>query len=126
LPLFLIVGLAITFRGPFNLADSTDLAGGTSADVSGPQRLVWELARGAMLVAFSGIATTAFLGGWLGPWLPGPLWVALKMLLILTLLAWLGRVFARITPERCVSLMWVVLLPISFVDLIWAGVEALL
>ena len=126
LPLFLIVGLAITFRGPFNLADSTDLAGGTSADVSGPQRLVWELARSAMLVAFSGIATTAFLGGWLGPWLPGPLWVALKMLAVLAVLAWLGRVFARITPERCVSLMWVVLLPLSFIDLIWAGVEALL
>lgn len=126
LPLFLIVGLALTFRGPFNLADSTDLAGGTSADVSGAQRLVWELARSAMLVAFSGIATTAFLGGWLGPWLPGPLWVALKMLLILALLAWLGRAFARIAPERCVSLMWTVLLPLAFVDLIWAGVEALL
>lgn len=126
LPLFLIVGLAITFRGPFNLADSTDLAGGTSADVSGAQRLVWEFARSAMLVAFSGIATTAFLGGWLGPWLPGPLWVALKMVAVLALLAWLGPAFARITPERCVSLMWVVLLPLAFVDLIWAGVEALL
>lgn len=126
LPLFLIVGLSVTFRGPFNLADSTDLAGGTSVEVSGAQRLVWEFARSAMLVAFSGIATTAFLGGWLGPWLPGPLWVMLKMLAVLALLAWLGRVFARLTPERAVSLMWLILLPLSFIDLVWAGVMALL
>ncbi|SHF68222.1 NADH dehydrogenase subunit H [Modicisalibacter ilicicola DSM 19980] len=126
LPLFLIVGLGMTFWGPFNLADSRDLAGGTASTVSGPSRLVWELARAAMLVAFSGVAASAFLGGWLGPWLPGPLWVMLKMLGVLAVLLLLGRLLPRVQPERCVTLMWVVLLPLSFVDLIWAGVEALL
>ncbi|GAA5177843.1 MULTISPECIES: complex I subunit 1 family protein [Halomonadaceae] len=125
LPLLLIVGLGLTFWGPLNLADSTDLAGGTASEVSGPPRLAWEIARVAMLVAFSGIAATAFLGGWLGPWLPGPLWLALKMLAVLLALVWLGRVLPRLAPERCVTLMWVVLLPLSFVDLIWAGLEAL-
>lgn len=126
LPLFLLVGLALTFRGPFNLAATHDLAGGINAEVSGPPRLVWELARSAMLVAFSGIAATVFLGGWLGPWLPGPLWVVLKMLAVLAVLAWLGRWFAVIASSRCLSLMWLMLLPLSFVDLVWAGVVALL
>lgn len=126
LPLFLLVGLALTFRGPFNLADTRDMAGGTGVEVSGPPRLLWELARSAMLVAFSGIAATVFLGGWLGPWLPGPLWVVLKMLAVLAVLAGLGRWFAVIAPSRCLSLMWLVLLPLSFVDLVWAGVVALL
>ncbi|SFI03435.1 complex I subunit 1 family protein [Modicisalibacter xianhensis] len=125
LPLFLVVGLGLTFWGPLNLADSTDLAGGTSAEVSGPSRLAWELARAVMLVAFSAIAATAFLGGWLGPWLPGPVWVLLKTLAVLALLLWLGHRLPRVAPERCVTLMWVVLLPLSFVDLIWAGVLAL-
>jgi len=125
LPLFLIVGLGLTFWGPLNLADSTDLAGGTASEVSGPPRLVWEIARVTMLVAFSGIAATAFLGGWQGPWLPGPLWLALKMLAVLLALLWLGRALPRLAPERCVTLMWVVLLPLAFVDLIWAGLEAL-
>ncbi|GAA3907722.1 hypothetical protein GCM10022228_17600 [Halomonas cibimaris] len=126
LPLFLLVGLALTFRGPFNLADTRDMAGGTGVAVSGPPRLVWALARSAMLVAFSGIAATVFLGGWLGPWLPGPLWVVLKMLAVLAVLAGLGRWFAVVSPSRCLSLMWLVLLPLSFVDLVWAGVVALL
>ncbi|NRB57184.1 MAG: NADH-quinone oxidoreductase subunit H [Salinicola sp.] len=126
LPLFLIVGLGMTFWGPLNLADSTDLAGGTAAEISGPPRLVWDVARAAMLVAFSGVATSAFLGGWLGPWLPGPLWVVIKMLAVLLVLLLLGRLLPRLAPERCVTLMWVVLLPLSFIDLVWAGVGALL
>lgn len=126
LPLFLIVGLGITFWGPLDLADSTDLAGGTASEVSGPPRLVWELARAMMLVAFSGVAASAFLGGWLGPWLPGPLWLALKMLVVLAALLLLGHLLPRLAPERCVTLMWVVLLPLSFVDLVWAGAVALL
>ncbi|MGM8849524.1 complex I subunit 1 family protein [Salinicola halophyticus] len=125
LPLFLIVGLGMTFWGPLNLADSTDLAGGTASETSGPPRLVWDVARAAMLVAFSGVATSAFLGGWLGPWLPGPLWVVIKMLAVVLVLLWLGRILPRLAPERCVTLMWVVLLPLSFIDLVWAGVGAL-
>mgnify|MGYP003638389699 FL=1 len=126
LPLFLIVGLGMTFWGPLNLADSTDLAGGTASEISGPPRLVWDVARAAMLVAFSGVAASAFLGGWMGPWLPGPLWMAIKMLAVLLVLLLLGRVLPRIAPERCVTLMWVVLLPLSFIDLVWAGIGALL
>lgn len=126
LPLFLLVGLGVTFRGPLNLAQSRDLAGGVDAESSGPPRLVWAAARAGMLVAFSGVAATAFLGGWLGPWLPGALWLVLKMLFVLLAALLLARTVPRINPERCVALMWVVLLPLSFLHLAWAGVEALL
>ncbi|MCE8016365.1 NADH-quinone oxidoreductase subunit H [Halomonas sp. MCCC 1A17488] len=125
LPLFLVVGLGLTFWGPLDLADSTDLSTGTAVERSGPPRLVWALARAAMLVAFSAIAATAFLGGWMGPWLPGPAWLLLKSLAVLVVLLWLGRRLPRLAPERCLTLMWVVLLPLSFVDLIWAGAVAL-
>lgn len=125
LPLFLIVGLGVSFWGPLNLADSTDLAGGTEAEISGPSRLVWQWARRAMLVAFSAMAATAFLGGWLGPWLPGPLWLVLKTLAVMALLLWIGRSLARVSPERFVTLAWLLFLPLSFVDLVWAGVEAM-
>lgn len=125
LPLFLIVGLGVSFWGPLNLADSADLAGGTEAEISGPSRLVWQWARRAMLVAFSAMTATVFLGGWLGPWLPGPLWLVLKTLAVVALLLWLGRSLARVSPERLVTLAWVLFLPLSFVDLVWAGVEAM-
>ncbi|MBD3736641.1 MAG: NADH-quinone oxidoreductase subunit H [Pseudomonas balearica] len=125
LPLFLIVGLGVSFWGPLNFADPADLAGGTRAELSGPSQLVWAWARAAMLVAFSAMAATAFLGGWLGPWLPGPLWLALKTLAVMAVLLWLGHALARVSPERCVTLAWLLFLPLSFVDLIWAGLEAM-
>lgn len=126
LPLFLIVGLGISFWGPLNFADSQDLAGGTSAEVSGRSRLLWEIGRLAMLVAFSAIAATAFLGGWLGPVLPAPVWLLLKTLVVLLIVLAIGHLLPRPAPDRFLTWAWVILLPLSFLDLAWAGVEALL
>lgn len=125
LPLFLLVGLGITFWGPFDFADSADLAGGTSSEVSGPSRLVWELARRAMLVSFSAVAATVFLGGYLGPGLPGPVWLVVKSLAVLVVLLVVGRLTVRFDVSRSLTLIWVILLPLSFLSLLWAGLEAL-
>lgn len=125
LPLFLLLGLSLSFRGPFNYADSADVANGTAAEVSGAPRLVWEFARLAMLTAVAAIAASVFLGGYLGPFLPGPAWVLLKTVLVLFVLVALGHQFARISPSRMMTLIWTVLLPLSFVHLVWAGVLAL-
>ena len=125
LPLFLLLGLSLSFRGPFNYADSADVAGGTAAEVSGAPRLVWEFARLAMLTAVAAVAASVFLGGYLGPWLPGPMWLVLKTAAVLLVLVGLSHQLARISPSRMMTLIWTVLLPLSFVHLVWAGVLAL-
>ncbi|WP_349370101.1 NADH-quinone oxidoreductase subunit H [Salinarimonas sp.] len=125
LVLFLMLGLTLSLRGPFDYADPADLAGGTSADASGPAYAVWRLARLCMLVSVSAMASAAFLGGPLGPWLPGPLWLALKMLVVLAILIAAGRLLARTPPARMLTLIWVVLLPLAFLQLAIAGVGAL-
>lgn len=126
LPLFLIVGLGVSFWGPLNFIDADDLNGGGAAEDSGRIRLLWAVGRAAMLVAFSAIGATAFLGGWQGPWLPGPVWLGLKTLALLLVLVVLGQYLPRPGPERFLTIAWVVLLPLSFLNLAWAGVEALL
>src|SRR5699024_9785221 len=100
LPLFLLLGLSLTFRGPFNYADSADLSGGTAAEISGPHRLLWEFARLAMLVSFAAMASAVFLGGYLGPVLPGALWLLLKIAALLTVLVAASHLFARLPPGR--------------------------
>lgn len=125
LPLFLLLGLSLTFRGPFNYADSADLSGGTAVEVSGAHRLLWEFARLAMLVAVAAMASAVFLGGYLGPLLPGPLWLSLKTAALLVVLVAASHLFARLSPGRMLTLLWVVLLPLAFVDLLVAGLEAL-
>ncbi|SHI46696.1 NADH dehydrogenase subunit H [Palleronia salina] len=125
LPLFLVVALALTLRGPMDYADAADIAGGTSAEDSGAGRTLWQVARLAMLVSVSAVAATVFLGGPLGPVLPGPVWLWLKTAVLMAVLIWLGNRVARTTPSRMLTILWVVLLPLSFADLIISGVLAL-
>lgn len=125
LPLWLVVTLGVTFRGPMNLADGADLAGGTSAEASGRHRLLWEMARGGMLVVFCGMGAAIFLGGGRGPLLPAWAWMAVKTLALMCVASLLARWFARVRAERAVTLIWTVGLPLSFVGLLIAGLEAL-
>lgn len=125
LPLFLIVGLTLTLRGPFDFADGADIAGGTSGQESGPGRALWQLARLTMLTAVSAMAATAFLGGPLGPGLPGPAWLALKTAAVMAVTVGLGHAVARTTPSRMLHLLWVGALPLSFLHLALAGWVAL-
>lgn len=124
--LFLMLGLAISLRGPFDYADPADLAGGTTADVSGPALLAWRIARLAMLVSVSAVAATAFLGGYLGPLLPGFVWLVLKTAVVLLILVAAGNLFARMPPARMMGLIWTALLPLSFLMLLAVGLELLL
>ncbi len=125
LPLWLIVTLGVTFRGPLAVVDSPDLAGGGAVEDSGVQRLLWGLARAAMTVVFAIAGAAVFLGGWQGPLLPGALWMALKTVVLVGVVAWLGESVARVSVERFVRVAWTVLLPIAFADLLIAGVTSL-
>ena len=125
LPLFLAVVMSLTLRGPFDYADSADLAGGTSAEDGGPRWIAWQTARAAMLVAACAIAATAFLGGYLGPVLPGWLWLSLKTLAVMVAVVLLTHLVPRMPVARMLTLIWIVLLPIAFLDLLIAGLGAL-
>lgn len=126
LPLWLIVTSGVTFWGPLDVADGRDLASGTSAEVSGRSRLLWQLARGAMLAVFGAMGAAVFLGGWYGPWLPGWAWMLVKTALVVALVVWLGHRVGRVRTERAVTLIWTVLLPLSFLGLLGAGLWVLL
>lgn len=126
LPLYLIAGLGLAFRGPLALPDAADLAGGTAAESSGAALLTWSVARASVLVAVAAMGAAVFLGGWQGPWLPGPAWVALKTLALLAVLVGAGHVIARVRIERFVVVSWVVLIPLALVDVFASALLLLL
>ena len=125
LPLYLVVGLAVSFWGPLNLPDATDLAGGTSAEDSGIARLLWGFARASMLVAVAAMGAAGFLGGWFGPLLPGPAWVVLKTLALLAVIVLAGHLLARIPIERFVIVSWVALIPLALLNIFVSGASLL-
>ncbi|MHB8960668.1 MAG: NADH-quinone oxidoreductase subunit H, partial [Candidatus Limnocylindrales bacterium] len=125
LPIYLVAGLAVGFWGPLNLPDGADLAGGTSAEDSGMARWLWEAARVSMLVAVAALGASAFLGGYLGPVLPGPVWLAVKTALLLALMAGARHRLARVTIGRFVEVAWVLLVPLALLNVFIAGATLL-
>lgn len=122
LPLYLLVGLGVTFWGPLNLPDAADLAGGTLLEVSGAARLGWIGARAGLMVAVAAMGAAAFLGGWWGPWLPGWAWVVLKTGVLLAILVAARHLLAPVPIERFVLVAWTVLIPLALVDVFVSGV----
>lgn len=125
LPLYLVVGVGVSFWGPLNLPDAADLAGGTSAEASGVARLLWQVARLAMLVALAAMGAAVFLGGWWGPGLPGPAWMLVKSLLLLVVLVASRHLLVRVRVERFVVVAWAVLVPLALLNVFVSGVLVL-
>ncbi len=125
LPLFLVAGTGLAGWGPLNMADGPDLAGGTTAEVSGPARLAWEVARRSVVVAVAVVAAAIFLGGWQGPVLPGWLWMAAKTVVVIVVITGIGHRVARVRLERFVIVAWAVLIPLALVDVFVSGALAL-
>jgi len=125
LPLFLFAAAGLAFWGPVNLPDGADLAGGTQSETSGVHRLAWQVGRATMLVATAAMGAAAFGGGWLGPVLPGWVWMVAKTLLLLLLLVATRHVAGRVRPERYVVISWVVLIPLALLNVLIAAAVSL-
>ncbi len=125
LPIYMVTVAGLAFWGPLRLPDAADLSGGTRAEVSGPALAAWEVGRSMVLVAAAAMGAAAFLGGWLGPWLPGVVWMGLKTLVLLVLIVWSGHHLARVRTERFVVVAWVVLIPLALIDVFLSGWLAL-
>jgi NADH-quinone oxidoreductase subunit H len=125
LPLYLIAGLGLAFWGPLALPEGQDLAGGSSLETSGVSRVLWRLSQLLVLVAVAAMGAAVFLGGWLGPLLPGAAWMILKTTLLLVLLIASRHFVARVPTERYVVVSWAILIPLSLLDVFIAGIQAL-
>jgi NADH-quinone oxidoreductase subunit H len=119
-----VVGFA--FWGPLASPASRDLAGATLADLSGPDRLLVQAGRWAVLTVGAAFAVPLFLGGGHGPLLPDWLWSLVKTLGVLAVLVVLKRRLPVVPVERLVTPAWVVLLPAVLVQLLVVSVVVLL
>jgi NADH-quinone oxidoreductase subunit H len=82
----------------------------------------------AHMVAFSGIITTLFLGGFMPivPWhpltyIPGIVWFVAKTSFMLFLMIWIRFTFPRLREDQLQQFAWKFLIPISLVNILAAG-----
>ncbi len=114
---FMIAGTAETSRAPFDLPEAEqELVAGYHTEYGGMRYGLFAMAEYLNLITLSGLAVTLFLGGWHGPWLPGPLWFAIKLLLLIFVFIWMRTTLPRLRYDQLMRFGWKVLLPIATVN----------
>lgn len=119
---YFIAATAELNRGPFDMPEAEqELTAGAYTEYTGMRWALFFLAEYTNLVAVSALASTIFLGGWQGPWLPSWIWIIVKTYLVMIIFMWLKWTFPRIRMDHLMSFSWKVLIPISLVNIILTG-----
>ena len=141
LPLFVVYfisGVAETNRAPFDVAEGeSEIVAGFHVDYSGMAFAVFFLAEYANMILVSALAATLFLGGWLSPFegipllgalfafVPGAIWLVLKISLLLLLFLWFRATFPRYRYDQIMRLGWKVFIPVTLVWIVVIGLGVL-
>ncbi len=119
---FIVAALASENRVPFDILEAeSELVAGFRVEYSGMKFALIQLAEYAHIVGVSFLGAILFLGGWMGPWLPGWLWMLLKAVFIFLLLTWVRWSFVRIRVDQILGFSWKLLLPAALVLLMATG-----
>lgn len=124
--LFLIGGVAETNRAPFDLPEAEqELIAGFHTEYGGFRFAMFYVGEYVGIVTMGLLATVLFLGGWHGPVLPGPVWIAVKTLAFVFLFVWLRATMPRVRHDQLMAFSWKVLIEVAFANfLVTAAVLA--
>jgi NADH-quinone oxidoreductase subunit H len=120
--LFLIAGVAETRRLPFDLAEAeNELIAGFHSEYSGMKFGMFFVGEYIGVTLISATISLLFFGGWLGPFLPAPVWFAAKTMFFICLFILFRAALPRPRFDQLMSWGWKVLLPLSLLNLLVTG-----
>ena len=138
LPLFVVYWIscvAETNRAPFDVAEGeSEIVAGFHVEYAGMTFAIFFLAEYANMILLATVAALMFMGGWLSPfegipfiqdklmWVPGIVWLGLKVSFFLFLYLWFRATFPRYRYDQIMRLGWKIFIPVTF---FWIVVEAL-
>ncbi len=131
---YFISGVAETNRAPFDVAEGeSEIVAGFHVEYSGMAFGLFFLGEYANMILISGLSAIMFLGGWLSPfqgipvleplftWVPGFVWLVLKMFVFMFLFLWFRATFPRYRYDQVMRLGWKVFIPITIVWIFVVG-----
>ena len=118
---FMVAGFAETARAPFDLPESdAELVSGYNTEFGGMRFGSFLLAEYVEIITVSGVAAACFLGGWHGPGPAelAPLWMLLKIFLLILFFIWIRATLPRLRYDQLMSFGWKVLLPLATLNVL--------
>lgn len=122
--IFFIAAVAETNRVPFDLPEAeTELVAGYHTEYSSIKFAMFFVGEYAAMFTVSAVATTMFLGGWLGPGanslpLLGVVYFALKTAILLFVYIWLRGTLPRFRYDQLMRFGWKFLVPMAFLNIL--------
>lgn len=122
---YMVCALAEINRTPFDMPEAeAELACGFNIEYSSMKFAMFFMGEYTHLIAVCAIATTLFLGGWQGPFLPASLswvWFALKTGVLVYFCIWERGTFPRLRYDQIMQLGWKILLPLALANIFVTG-----
>jgi NADH-quinone oxidoreductase subunit H len=120
---FIVSATAELNRTPFDLPEAeSELVAGYHVEYTGFRFAFFMLTEYVYLFAMAGLCATLFLGGWSGPFLPGWIWFAIKVLAFIFFEFWVQATMPRMRVDQLMSFSWKVLLPLALLNLVLTAV----
>jgi NADH-quinone oxidoreductase subunit H len=129
--LFFIGVLAESARTPFDIPEAeSEIIAGYHTEYSGFKFALFQMGEYLAAMAMCGVTVTMFLGGYLGPgsdlpkvgWMISIGWFLAKLGGLLLCIIWLRGTWPRVRVDQLLAFAWKVLLPLSLVNVVVAGV----
>jgi NADH-quinone oxidoreductase subunit H len=132
--IFVISSIAEVNRAPFDMPEAEqELTAGYHTEYSGMKFALFFMAEYIKMIAVSMIGATLFFGGFLGPDLSGivgeninnllgPVWLFLKVVILLFGMVWLRATSPRFRYDRLMAFGWKILLPLALLNVLITSV----
>lgn len=124
---FMVSAMAESKRIPFDLPEAeNELTAGFHTEYSGIRFGLFFLGEYVHMQVLGALVAVLFLGGWRGPFLPAPVWLFIKILLVVLFMIWTRGTLPRLRYDQLMALGWKVLIPLSLVNILVTGAVMLL
>jgi NADH-quinone oxidoreductase subunit H len=121
--IFWICAVAETNRAPFDLPEAeSELVAGYHTEYSSMRFSMFFVGEYANMITASAVVATLFFGGWQGPFLPGPLWLILKVIVFMVFYIWFRATFPRLRYDQLMDVGWKVLFPLALANVLVTGI----
>lgn len=126
--IYMIAAIAEINRSPFDMPEAEqELTAGYHVEYSGMKFALFFMAEYIKMIAICMIGASLFLGGYWGPgvasypWL-GPIYLFIKVVILLFVLVWIRATLPRIRYDRLMSFGWKILFPLALLNVMVTAV----
>ena len=120
--IFILSAMAESKRIPFDMPEAeTELGSGFHTEYSGMRFGLFFLGEYVHMQVLGALIAVLFLGGWHGPFLPGIIWLFIKIMIVSMVMIWIRATLPRFRYDQLMDIGWKILIPAGLINILITG-----